>query len=193
MTKFLFHKVNKKNKKNNKNNKNRNNSHKNNNMRENTNRSSFDNDDFYNDIEEQELIERGEYEDLNKNQSQDLSAKATDDFTVALVILFFGITSISTVYLNKYLVNDDSYNFRYPFTITLFQFFVALVLIFVCGELNKKSTQKSSWNPIPPFEFKLSRAKKVAPLTLIYVGMIGLGNYCLAYSKITYYQVSILV
>ncbi|KXN70735.1 TPT-domain-containing protein [Conidiobolus coronatus NRRL 28638] len=159
-------------------------------MRENPNRNSIDNDDFYNDIEEQELIERGDYEDLNKNHSQNSTEKATNSFTVALVILFFGIISISVVYLNKLITKPGLYGFEYPFTVTLFQFFVALVLIFVFGELNKRATQKSSWNPIPPFEFKLSIAKKVAPLTLIYVGMIGLSNYCLTYSDITYYQVA---
>lgn len=43
---------------------------------------------------------------------------------------------------------------------------------------------------IPPYEFNLDIARKVAPLTFMYVMMLALNNLCLQYVEVTFYQVS---
>lgn len=45
---------------------------------------------------------------------------------------------------------------------------------------------------IPPYEFNMVIAKRVAPLTFVYVGMLVLNNLCLKYVEVTFYQVSVL-
>lgn len=44
---------------------------------------------------------------------------------------------------------------------------------------------------IPPYEFNMVIAKRVAPLTFVYVGMLVLNNLCLKYVEVTFYQVSV--
>jgi GDP-fucose transporter C1 len=46
---------------------------------------------------------------------------------------------------------------------------------------------------IPPFEFKKHVAKKVAPLTIVYVMMLALNNLCLKYVEVTFYQVKQII
>lgn len=42
---------------------------------------------------------------------------------------------------------------------------------------------------IPPYEFDTNIAKRVAPLTFVYVMMLALNNLCLKYVEVTFYQV----
>ncbi|KAI8391041.1 triose-phosphate transporter family-domain-containing protein [Radiomyces spectabilis] len=43
---------------------------------------------------------------------------------------------------------------------------------------------------IPPYEFDTKIAKKVAPLTFVYVMMLAMNNLCLKYVEVTFYQVA---
>ena len=43
---------------------------------------------------------------------------------------------------------------------------------------------------VPQYEFEWSLAKKIMPLTAIYVGMLTMNNLCLQYVEITFYQVA---
>jgi solute carrier family 35 (GDP-fucose transporter), member C1 len=43
---------------------------------------------------------------------------------------------------------------------------------------------------IPPFEFDLNIAKKVMPLTIIYLCMVVFNNLCLQYVQVSFYQVA---
>ena len=42
---------------------------------------------------------------------------------------------------------------------------------------------------MPPFEFNIPLAREIAPLTLIFVGMLSFNNLCLNYVEVWYYQV----
>jgi hypothetical protein len=44
---------------------------------------------------------------------------------------------------------------------------------------------------IPPIEFDTAIAKKVAILTVVYVGQLTFNNLCLLYVEVTFYQVCI--
>lgn len=43
---------------------------------------------------------------------------------------------------------------------------------------------------IPPYEFDTNIAKRVAPLTVVYVLMLAFNNLCLQYVEVTFYQVA---
>jgi GDP-fucose transporter C1 len=60
------------------------------------------------------------------------------------------------------------------------------VVVGILGELGKSVPSISM---IPPLEFDWEIAKKVMPLTVVFVGMISFNNLCLLYVEVTFYQV----
>jgi len=101
---------------------------------------------------------------------------------IALVVGFYWVCSMSVVFLNKYIFTYAEYEFPFPLFVTWFQLIVALVLLISIGF--------SPITIIPPFEFKLSIALNILPLTAIYVGMLAFNNLCLAFVEVSYYQVA---
>ncbi|RKP17407.1 TPT-domain-containing protein [Rozella allomycis CSF55] len=116
-----------------------------------------------------------------KNE-HDTSAK-----TVFYVISFYWATSLSVVFLNKFILSSSEFPFPYPIFVTWFQILVALVLLVVLGELGRRIRVISF---IPRFQFEMKTATKIAPLTLIYVGMLSANNLCLRDVEVTFYQVA---
>ncbi|KAH8550781.1 triose-phosphate transporter family-domain-containing protein [Umbelopsis sp. PMI_123] len=106
---------------------------------------------------------------------------------IAIVVAFYFVISLSVVFLNKYILSSSQYEFPYPLFVTWFQLVVALVVIFIWAELGKSY---KAFSIIPPYEFDTSIAKKIAPLTFIYVMMLALNNLCLKYVEVTFYQVA---
>ncbi|GJJ70227.1 solute carrier family 35 (GDP-fucose transporter), member C1 [Entomortierella parvispora] len=102
-------------------------------------------------------------------------------------IAFYWVASLSVVFLNKTILSGSEFKFPYPLFVTLFQLVVALVLLVVCGEWGKRSR---TFSMIPPFEFDLDIAAKIAPLSIIYVLMLTLNNLCLQLVEVTFYQVA---
>ncbi|KXS19332.1 GDP-fucose transporter [Gonapodya prolifera JEL478] len=47
-----------------------------------------------------------------------------------------------------------------------------------------------AFSVIPPYEFRLDIAKRVATLTFVYVMMLAFNNLCLQYVEVTFYQVA---
>jgi len=85
---------------------------------------------------------------------------------IASVVGFYFFVSISLVFLNKSLMTRD---FEFPLFITWYQLVVALVLVWILGELGKSVPAVSM---IPPMEFNWDIAKKVMPLTFVFVDTI---------------------
>ena len=54
------------------------------------------------------------------------------------VVSFYWLTSLSIVFLNKYILSTSEYKFPYPVFVTWFQLLVALTLLIVFGELGKR-------------------------------------------------------
>jgi GDP-fucose transporter C1 len=71
--------------------------------------------------------------------------------------------------------------------VTWYQLIVALVLLVVWGRLGKTNPLFSL---VPPYEFDPIIARKVAPLTVVYVLMLAFNNLCLQYVEVTFYQVA---
>lgn len=53
-----------------------------------------------------------------------------------------------------------------------------------------KFDSKKIFSIIPPYEFDTNIAKRVAPLTVVYVLMLAFNNLCLQYVEVTFYQVA---
>ncbi|PKC62004.1 hypothetical protein RhiirA1_424297 [Rhizophagus irregularis] len=104
---------------------------------------------------------------------------------ILLVVAFYWAASLSVVFLNKYILSVSEYKFPFPLFVTWYQLVVAFVILLVWGTLGQSV---SSF--IPPYEFNLSIARKVAPLTFVYVMMLAFNNLCLQYVEVTFYQVA---
>lgn len=108
-----------------------------------------------------------------------------DTKKIFLVVAFYWICSMSVVFLNKYILTYAEYEFPFPLFVTWFQLVVAFVLLIICGFSRLKI-----FSLVPPFEFKLSIAIRVLPLTVVYVSMLAFNNLCLAFVEVSYYQVA---
>lgn len=89
------------------------------------------------------------------------------------VIFFYWFTSISCVFLNKHILQDT----KFPFTLhsTAFQVFVSMNLIL----LRRRSLHFSS-----------QIARRIFPMSLVYVLMLLTSNICLKESQISFYQIA---
>ncbi|KAI8081193.1 triose-phosphate transporter family-domain-containing protein [Thamnidium elegans] len=105
---------------------------------------------------------------------------------IAAVVSFYFVISLSVVFLNKIIMSGSS-DFPYALFVTWYQLVVALILLLIWASLGKSYKMFSI---IPPYEFNIAIAKKVAPLTFVYVGMLVMNNLCLKYVHVTFYQVA---
>lgn len=106
---------------------------------------------------------------------------------ITCVVLSYFVVSLAVVFLNKYIMNVSEYKFPYPLFVTWFQLLVAMVILVVCGRLGQSY---ELFSLVPPFEFRLDIAKKVSPLTIMYVLMLAFNNLCLKYVEVTFYQIA---
>lgn len=140
--------------------------------------------------------------------------------TIALVVTFYYVVSISLVFANKLVMRPDL--FPYPLLLTWVQLVMAIAcyaLIYLLQSfipsanrmslvLSSQSTSSlsvfkllsyllSSYShllgsipTLPSPEFNLRIARKTLPLTVIYVSMVVTNNLCLQYVQVSYYQVA---
>ncbi|KAI3632521.1 hypothetical protein MIR68_009627 [Amoeboaphelidium protococcarum] len=110
------------------------------------------------------------------------------EMLILSVVAFYWAVSLSVVFLNKYIFSSSEYKFPYPLLVTWYQLIVALVLLVACGYLGQRGVK--SLSVVPPYEFDLTLAKKILPLTIVYVLMLALNNLCLNYVHVTFYQIA---
>ena len=75
--------------------------------------------------------------------------------------------------------------FSLPSLSVRWQFVVALVFIYVGGKVGKVRPDLRFFAPV---EFKPEVAWSIAPVTVVFVGMIVLNNLCLKYVDLSFYQ-----
>eukprot|EP00055_Hartaetosiga_balthica_P002998 m.6040 g.6040 ORF g.6040 m.6040 type:complete len:333 (-) comp2535_c0_seq1:373-1371(-) len=100
------------------------------------------------------------------------------------VVALYWAVSISMVFLNKHLLSNV--DMKAPIFVTCFQALVAVAACFFFGYFNKTVSYFSSF---PDFEYDLSVAKKVLPLSVVFVGMITFNNLCLKEVGVPFYNV----
>ncbi|EGC39272.1 hypothetical protein DICPUDRAFT_27239 [Dictyostelium purpureum] len=105
--------------------------------------------------------------------------------TIASVIAFYFVISITLVFLNKTLMSD--FNFEYPLFITWYQQIISFISIYIMTNISSKVPALSFF---PAFEFKRETAIKVLPVTIVLTGMIIFNNLCLEYVEVSFYQIA---
>ena len=74
---------------------------------------------------------------------------------------------------------------EFPLFVTWWQFVVALAVIYVGGIVSQGRPELKFFAPI---EFKQSVAVSIAPVTVIFIGMVVFNNLCLKYVEVSFYQ-----
>lgn len=124
----------------------------------------------------------------NEDSGSVANARSRDQLSesvrIFLVVAFYFVISIALVFLNKNIMVKD---FEFPLFITWWQLVVAIVSVWILGIVGRSVPAVSM---IPPMEFNIEIAKKIAPLALCFVGMVSFNNLCLLYVEVTFYQVA---
>ena len=108
---------------------------------------------------------------------------------VAVVASYFAI-SMSMVFLNKTLLSDSEDSIPAPLFITWFQCVVTAAIVAALGEYGRGAEEDAFAAQFPQFEFDVEVAKKILPLSVIFVSMITFNNLCLQYVEVSFYQVA---
>jgi len=105
---------------------------------------------------------------------------------ISMVVLFYWSVSISMVFANKWVLKN--FDFPYPLFITWVQLVVAEVFIVVFGFLSPRVG--GIFSIFAPLEWDWEIAKKILPLTVVWLLMMASSNICLQYTEVTFYQVA---
>ena len=110
----------------------------------------------------------------------------TSTTKAVMAVSFYWVTSLSLVFLNKIVMVGDVTHMDAPLFMSWTQFVITVLCCYIIGEMGKYIKIFSFF---PPFEYKLNLAKKVMPLTFVFLGMIVFNNLCLKYVEVSFYQV----
>lgn len=80
-----------------------------------------------------------------------------------------------------------NFSFPYPLFITWIQLLIAEAFILVLGFLSPRLG--GVFSIFAPLEWDWNIAKKVIPLTIVWLLMMATSNICLKYTEVTFYQV----
>lgn len=105
---------------------------------------------------------------------------------IALVVSLYWITSISMVFLNKYLLDSPSLRLDTPIFVTFYQ---CLVTVLLCKGLSSLATCCPGTVDFPALHLDLKVARSVLPLSAVFIGMITFNNLCLKYVGVAFYNV----
>ena len=133
---------------------------------------------------------------------------------VTSVVATYWVVSISMVYLNKILMSNDGISVPAPLFVTWYQCIITVLICWLCGLCGQRAQRLSSVqytavsvnehgesmpaNPpkpsffaqFPKAEYIVGHARKIFPLSLIFVGMITFNNLCLKYVEVSFYNVA---
>ena len=136
---------------------------------------------------------------------------SNDHTYIASVVALYWFVSIGMVYINKVLMSNESVSISAPFFITFFQCLITAIICYAAGEVGESSRKKAykavdtdegvessvSDHNKPPFlsqfpkaEYKMLAAKRVFPLSIVFVGMIASNNFCLKLVEVSFYNVA---
>lgn len=105
---------------------------------------------------------------------------------IALVVSLYWVTSISMVFLNKYLLDSPSLQLDTPIFVTFYQ---CLVTSLLCKGLSTLATCCPAMVDFPTLNLDLKVARSVLPLSVVFIGMITFNNLCLKYVGVAFYNV----
>ena len=130
---------------------------------------------------------------------------------IASVVATYWFVSISMVYLNKILMSNDGVSIPAPLFVTWYQCVVTAVICMAAGRCGESARRLPSSNytsvaqdehegarqakpsffaQFPKAEYNLGVARRVFPLSLVFVGMITFNNLCLKWVEVSFYNVA---
>ncbi|KAJ1182697.1 hypothetical protein NDU88_007881 [Pleurodeles waltl] len=106
---------------------------------------------------------------------------------IFLVVSLYWFTSITMVFLNKYLLDSPSLKLGAPLFVTFYQ---CLVTVLLCKGLSFAGSLWSRGEPtVLALRFDLKVQRSILPLSLVFIGMITFNNLCLMYLGVAFYTV----
>lgn len=128
---------------------------------------------------------------------------------IASVVATYWFVSISMVYVNKFLLSGDKVAIDAPFFVTWFQCVITTIICWGAGEIaarfkraeydalakedgdaEEMDKKPSFWAQFPKQVYNVNTAKRVFPLSLVFVGMITFNNLCLKWVEVSFYNVA---
>lgn len=135
---------------------------------------------------------------------------------IASVVGTYWVVSISMVYLNKILMSNEGVSIPAPLFVTWYQCVVTVAICWVAGLCGQRAQKNAASNPqytavsvnengesvpsnppkpsffaqFPKAEYAMGTAKKIFPLSLVFVGMITFNNLCLKWVEVSFYNVA---
>lgn len=106
---------------------------------------------------------------------------------IFLVVALYWFTSITMVFLNKYLLDSPSLKLGAPLFVTFYQ---CLVTVLLCKGISLASNlwpggERSALT----LRFDLKVLRSILPLSLVFIGMITFNNLCLMHLGVAFYTV----
>lgn len=130
---------------------------------------------------------------------------------IASIVATYWFVSISMVYLNKVLMSNDGVSIPAPLFVTWYQCLVTVLICWLAGKCGERAQRLPSNNyaavsqgdgegapPVKPSffaqfpkaEYVSGVAKRIFPLSLVFVGMITFNNLCLRWVEVSFYNVA---
>ncbi|XP_036924975.1 GDP-fucose transporter 1 isoform X2 [Sturnira hondurensis] len=125
----------------------------------------------------------GLYSELEASQEKPFLLRALQ---IALVVSLYWVTSISMVFLNKYLLDSSSLQLDAPIFVTFYQ---CLVTTLLCKGLSTLAVCFPGALDFPTLYLDLRVARSVLPLSVVFISMITFNNLCLKYVGVAFYNV----
>ena len=121
-----------------------------------------------------------------KSQSKAFDSSPKCNKNAVFAVIFYWVTSLSLVFLNKTIMAGDITGLDAPLFMSWTQFLVTVIICYLLGKIGSKIKIFSFF---PAFEYKMDIAKKVMPLTCVFLLMIIFNNLCLKYVEVSFYHV----
>lgn len=124
--------------------------------------------------------------DPSREASEEAKPFVLRALQIALVVCLYWVTSISMVFLNKYLLDSPSLQLDTPIFVTFYQ---CLVTTLLCKGLSTLAICCPGTVEFPALDLDLGVARSVLPLSVVFIGMITFNNLCLKYVGVAFYNV----
>jgi len=104
-----------------------------------------------------------------------------------IAVAFYWVISISLAFLKKTMMTGDYLKLDAPWFLSWTQFIVTVLCWTLMAQLGKHITLLSFF---PQLEFDFSKARKIFPLTIVFLGMVVCNNLCIKYVEVSFYYVA---
>ncbi len=108
--------------------------------------------------------------------------------TVIMVVSAYFVVSISMVFINKFLMTQPGASIPAPMFVVWYQCLFTVAICWAMGALGKAGV--SFFKDSPVVSYDLATARKVLPLSIVFVGMVSFNQLCLQYVEVSFYNVA---